>query len=252
MYYDSMEKDTIKSLISYGLTENEAIIYTTLLRKLESSVFALAKETKIPRATVYITLEKMKDVHLVSSFKKNNVLYYTPENPNHLKALLDEKQRILANILPELRAIIDTDKGKPSTKMYTGEEGVKLVLDDTLETMERAHTHTLLAASRSEIIERFPKYFPSWIQKREELGIRTKLIIPESERSQNTFPKNVLRETRHLPDNFAFVSTIHIYGNKVALFNLKENEIYSIVIESEPIVQTFTQFFNLVWQSAKE
>lgn len=245
-----MEKETIKSLISYGLTENEAKIYIALLQKLEASVFNIAKHTSIPRATVYITLEKMKSMNLVSSLKKNNVLYYTPENPNRLKMLLDEKQKVLTEILPILSSITDTDKEKPGVRMYTGEEGIKIALEDILETMERKHTYILLAASRSEIMKKFPKYFPVWVKRREALRIRTKLLLPESERSTAVFKKNELRDTRYIDDQFSFISTIEIYGNKIALFSLKDDEVYSIIIESGPIVKTFTQFFDLVWEKA--
>lgn len=80
-----MDKNVINSLVSYGLTSNEASIYVCLLRKLEASVFEIAKETGISRATVYITLEKMKELKLVSLLRKNNVQYFTPENPEDCK-----------------------------------------------------------------------------------------------------------------------------------------------------------------------
>jgi hypothetical protein len=147
-----------------------------------------------------------------------------------------------------LSAIINTNQDKPTVKMYTGEDGVKVVLEDILTTMQEKRTLTLLAASRSEIIQRFPKYFPKWMQRRESLNIRTKLILPESERTTTSFQTNPLRETRYLPKGFT--STIEIYGTKMAIFNLKDGEIYSIVIESGPIVQTFIQFFNTVWENA--
>lgn len=246
-----MDTKLIKSLIAYGLTENESKIYISILRKLEASVFEIAKDTGIPRATVYITLEKMKGLKIISSLKKNNVLYYTPENPSRLKVLAEEKEKIISELLPELSAIIDTDQEKPNVKMYTGAEGVKIALEDILETMKRENSHVLLAASRSEITKLFPKYFPEWLKRRETLGIRTKLILPEIERTTSVFQENSLREIRYLPESFGFKATIHIYGNKMAVFNLKESEVYSIVVESEPIVQSFTQFFLFAWENTK-
>lgn len=246
-----MDKKLINSLISYGLTENEARIYISLLKKLEASAFEISKDTNIPRATVYITLEKMKAEKIVSSLKKNNVQYFTPENPKALERLLEEKQKNLSEILPELNSIIDTSKESPNVHMYTGDEGVKIALDNILESMKRSNNHVLLAASQSEILDRLPKYFPEWMKRRESLSIKTKLILSELERGNGAFKPNELRETRYLPNNFIFKATVEIYGNKMAVFNLKEGEIYSIIIESEPIVQTFTQFFNFTWENAK-
>jgi len=245
-----MDKKLVDSLISYGLTENEAKLYLSLLRKLEASVFVLAKETHIPRATVYITLEKMKEAGLVSSLKKNNVLFYTPENVNRLKALLDEKEKKLKEILPELSALVDTDKERPDTRIYIGEEGVKIVLEDILDTMERENLHNLYAASHSEIMKYFPKYFPNWLKRREALGIRSKLILPEKERGDHVFDPNEFRETKFLPDQFPFEATVEIYGKKLAIFSLKNNEVYSLIIESRPAVEIFKQFFLFAWEHA--
>ncbi len=245
-----METKLEKSLISYGLTRNEAAIYVCLLRKLEAPVFDISKETGISRATVYLTLENMKNLKLVSAFRKNNVQYFTPENPSRLKMMIDEKKAVLDAVLPELSAIIDTDREKPAVRMYTGSAGVKIVLEDILETLERKNEQTLLAASRTEILDRFPGYFPEWIKRREKLNIKSRLILPESERKKHAFEVNEMREVKYVPDEFGFKAMIEIYANKMAVFNLREGEIYSIVIESEPIVQTFKQLFGFAWTNA--
>ncbi len=247
-----MNKNMINSLVSYGLTVNEASIYVYLLKKLEATAFQIAKETSIPRATVYITLDKMKEQKLISLLRKNNVQYYTPENPSRLKMIIEEKNSILTEILPELSAIINTEGEKPDVRMYTGASGVKIVLEDILETLQRKNDHSLSAASRSEILDRFPQYFPEWIKRREKLKIKSRLILPESERKRHSFEPNEMRELRFLPDTFGFKAMLELYGNKMAVFNLKEGEIYSIVIESEPIVQTFKQFFSFAWENASQ
>lgn len=247
-----MDKTLINSLISYGFTSNEATIYLYLLQTLEASVFEIAKETSIPRATVYITLEKMKKTLLVSSLKKNNVLYYTPESTTRLKKILDDKQKTLEEVLPQLNALINTDNSKPNTRIYIGQEGVKIVLEDILETMRIEKLHTLLAASRSDVVRYFPKYFPEWLKRREALSIRTKLIIPEKERIDHVFDPNKLRETRFLPNGFIFDATVEIYGNKLAFFSLKDGEVYSIIIESHPVADMFKQFFLFAWEHANK
>lgn len=245
-----MNKNIQNSLISCGLTNNEATIYICLLKKLEATVFQIAKETGIPRATVYITLEKMKEQRLVALLRKNNVQYFTPENPSRLKMMIEEKEEILSSILPELNAIIDTDTDKPDVRLYTGANGVKIVLEDILETLARSKDRHLMAAARSEILERFPSYFPEWIKRRETMGVKSKLLLPAAEKTRHAFEPNELREVRYIPDAFGFKAMIEIYGNKMAVFNLREDEIYSIMIESEPIVQTFKQLFSFAWEQA--
>jgi len=246
-----MDKNVANLLISYGLTSNESNIYICLLKKPEIAVFEISQKTGIPRATVYITLEKLKKQKLVSSLKKNNIQYFTPENPSRLQTLIKEKDDILSELLPKLNSMIDTERGGTDVKMYTGIDGVKIVLQDILETMKKLDNRILLAASNSEILNRLPSYFPHWLKEREGLNIRTKLILPETERIKHIFESNMLREVRYLSSGFDFKATIEIYGNKIAIFNLKEDEVYSIIIESEPIIQTLKQFFLFAWENAK-
>ncbi len=245
-----MEIKLLHALVAYGFTENEAKIYLALLRKMEASAFEIAKTTNIPRTTVYLTLEKMKRTQLVSSIKKNNVLHYTPEKISNLRAILLEKQQALEAILPQLNALIDTDKEKPNTRMYLGAEGRKIVLNDIIETMEYEKLQTLYAASHTKLMEDFPKYFPNWLKRREALGVRTKLILPENERSDHVFKSNELRETKFLPDKFPFEATIEIYGKNIAIFFSKNGEMYSIIIESRQAAEIFKQFFLFAWNHA--
>lgn len=247
-----MDTKIVKSLISYGLTENEASIYIALLEKLEATVFEIAQKTEIPRATVYLTLEKMKKLGLVSALKKNNVLYFTPESTKRLSELLESRRQSLEEILPELNALIDIDSKKPTIRMYTGRDGVKIVLEDILETMARQKINILYAASHSELLEMLPKYFPNWQKKREAQHIRTKLILPEGDRAKHPFPSNELRETRYLPKGFPFQATVELYGNKIAVFSFRDKEIHSIIIESSPTVEMFAQFFLFAWEHAEK
>ncbi len=119
-----------EQLKGFGLSENEASLYLSLIRKNPQTAFTLAKDTAIPRATVYITLESLEKKTLVSSYKKNNVLYYLPESPSRFEKILDEKKRILESLVPELRGLISTTDITPSVKLYSGEDGARIVLDD--------------------------------------------------------------------------------------------------------------------------
>ncbi len=242
-----MEIDT--ALRTYGLSKNETVIYLFLLKKLEATAFAIAKETGIPRTTVYANCELLKQSGLISQSKKNNVAYFEIENPKQLLNSLKEKEAIIQEVFPQINALIDREHVSPVAKLYTGADGMKLVLEDVLETCTQEKIKRLYATSQPELFDYLPKFFSAWVARREEAGIYTQLIIGEDVRSE-TIPlhSNVMRETRFLPSKYPIECSVDIYGNKLAFFSFKNSELYSVIVESPTIANLFRQFFLFTWE----
>lgn len=235
-----------QALEQYGFTINEASIYLHLLKHIEATAFETAKSTDIPRSTVYITLESLKKRGFVSQFKKNNVSYYAVESPNRLLSALKQKEEIIESIMPEIRALTTKNLDIPIVKLYTGIDGIKIGLEDTLETLKNKKIKQLLATSQPNMLESLPKYFPNWLKQREDLGVFTRLILPANAREY--LQSNELREVRFLGKKFPFSSPVTIYGDKVAFFSFEGSEPYCIIVQSKSISNMFTQFFLFAWE----
>ena len=233
----------LTKLKELGITEKEGKIYTYLLKVIEAPVYNIAKDTEIPRTTAYASLESLKKQGLVSSFRKNNVLHYTPENPNKILAILKHKEEIAAELIPSLQLLSLGNHIKPSVKMFTGKKGMKLALEDILETLKKTGEKSLLAASYPDVMDALPKYYHEWVKQREKLGVATKMIVPESARNRKKFYEGHNREVRFMPEPYLFQCSMDIYSNKVVFFSLKEGTIYSIILESSTISDAFLRFF---------
>lgn len=242
-------KNLSKQLSQFGLSENESLLYIALLRKNPQTAFALAKETLIPRPTVYITLHSLEKKTIVSPYKKNNVLYFLPESPTRFERMFDEKKKILESLIPELRGLISTTDITPAVKLYSGEDGARIVLDDIYDRPIEKGIREFLTISHPEFRTYFPKYLPEKLKEKNRLGIRTCLIAPESERGglPKEYGNDDFRETRFLPNEFPFQGTLIIYGEKTALFSSKDDEVYSIILESPIMTNIFRQFFLFTW-----
>ena len=237
-----------KILKNSVFTENEAAIYTALLKHSESTAFHLAKETEIARTTTYHTLEALQAQNYVSSWKKNNVIYYTAESPNQILKLQEEKQRMIKSILPELLQLRGRGSLLPAAKLYMGVKGVKFVWDDILETLERDNIRELRAFSSLDAMNVLPKYFPEWLKRREKLNIFSYLITAsEKDLDDPSLKSNQFRETRLLPSDSPF-GTLDIYGNKIAFLSFKEKEIYAIIIESPAVANMLRSLFIATWK----
>lgn len=245
--------DTLKQ---YGLSEAEAKIYLTLLKEVEASVFTLSKKTGIPRTTVYTNLESLKNQGLVLDFKKDSVLYYTPESPHTLVKILDTKRENIQSIMPNLDALIGSSEVKPQIRLYTGKEGVRSVKEDIISTLRSSDEKILRCIANGDMFKLLPKYFPTWVEKRAQEKIHAQLILPyEAKKDKKNFIEEenvkVLREVRFLPAGMQYNCSVNIYGNKVAFFSLKKSETSAVILESHTISDMFKQFFVFNWEILK-
>jgi sugar-specific transcriptional regulator TrmB len=233
-----------------GFSENEATIYTSLLRHAEATAFMLAKETGIARTTAYHTLDSLTAQGYVSSWKKNNVIYYSAESPNRLLKIQQEKEALIRSAIPELMSLRGHDRLMPAAKLYMGSSGVKFVFDDILETLDRENIRELHAFSNLDMLSMLPKFFPQWLKRREQLKIFSYLITSSAgdRTSDPDLVTNSYRETRLLPSGSPIHGTIDIYANKLAFFSFKEKEEYAIIIESPAIANMLRNLFLSMWK----
>ena len=237
-----------KLLEKYGLTDRESDVLINLYGHTDATSFKISKETGIPKTTVYDILESLKTKGLVNSWKKNNIAYYYCESPLQLKKVLEEKMLLAEQIIPELQ-ILSQDKERPSTKMYSGERGIKIVLDDVIETSKNQKLNTIEAIFTEDMGIFFPKYTARWVSEREKSGIRIKIIQPSTETSDNRwFENNSFRETRLMPGNFPIQGSMIFYGSKIAFFSVRDNQMYSVIIESNIFSNMIRQLFMFTWE----
>ena len=241
------------NLKKFGLSNKEAQVYITLIKKVEVSAYALSIETGIPRATLYEILDGMKDQGLVQISRVNGVKMYTAESPNRLIKLIKEKEEAIHQILPNLLALSSKKEVSPSVKLYLGREGVTRVLDDILDTLSVHKDKQLYAIAGTKLHHDHPSTLKSWIVRREKLGIPSKLIAYDygTGKEPDLYPTNNFRETRLIPPKFAFDTTLDIYADKVAIFSEIDGKEHSLIIESPSISETFKKFHQFMWEHAK-
>ena len=239
-------KEVVRLLEQYGFSENEAAVYVFLLGSFEPTAFEVSKATDIPRTTVYVTLESLKKQGFVSQTRRNNIARFSAESTNRLMQLLKQKEEVVNELMPYIRALASRHVDAPTAKLFIGLEGVRAGLDDIIETLKSRKIREIHATSQPELMEYLPKYFPRFLQAREELGVFTKLILPYAARAY--LPANELREVRILPEGFPFDCSVTIYADKCAFFSARESDSYCVIIESISITDMVRQFFLFTWE----
>ncbi len=238
-----------QNLIDYGLNNREASIYLYLLSNKDQTVFQVSKDLHLPRTTVYSDLERLKDRDLVGIFKKNQVAYWYAEHPRRLVKEAESKSSMIKEIFPELESMMQKNTLYPEVRFYEGKDAIKDIIGEFYDVFETRVNRNLYTISHPELLDNFPKYLPSALERKNRLKIFTHLLAPAFTKELNlpAYTNDEFREVRFIPDQFKFNSTIMVMEGRVALFSLKDGNVYAVTISSDTLSETFKQIFLFVW-----
>src|SRR3989344_3445304 len=113
-----------KSLLSsLGLSEAQAMIYTTALELGESNMQQLSRKSDIKRTSIYNFIDELKNRGLIVETRKKKHKVYSAVHPRQLLEIEKTKIIELEHAMPELLAIQNKSKTKPRVTFYDGIEG---------------------------------------------------------------------------------------------------------------------------------
>ncbi len=240
-----------QSLKQYGLSQEQIDVYLFLIKNSDETPFSISRETRIPRTTVYRILEDLRNTGIVTIFKKNNIAHYTAENPRRLLVRLKEKEAAVSEIIPAIDSLLQNKGNLPQAKLYVGKNGARVGLDVLYEYFEKKGLKQMYTYSHPDLSKHLPKYLGTKINQRKKMGISLKLIAPSLASNPDLvhYQADESRDVRYLPAKFPFEGSMIMGGSMAVCFSLKDNELHTIVLESESIVKMFIQFFLFMWDS---
>lgn len=244
----------LQQLIELGLYEDEAKVYLACLELGGGYVSAIAKRAQVHRVTCYHTLDNLVKKGLLSFTTQHNTKVYKPEAPDLIVKKQAEKLVAAKRILPELKALLINQSFKPNIRFVEGKEGIKSILEETLNTAEEIVGYTNV----DKLVALFPEYLYYYSEERQKRKIRSRHLSPYTKLSKTFlstyFPHDKKREIAEIlyvdPKEFEFENEVYVYGNKVATLSLEKNELIGVVTESPIIAKTHRSIFNLSWLGA--
>lgn len=139
-----MSNSLEKNLEFLGLTKEESRVYIAAIQVGSQPASIIASKADLKRETCYYTLKKLLKRGLMSTFIKNNVTYYTAEEPQKLISQSQAQVDIAHQIVPELTALMNTSATQAKIKFYQGTSGIRTVMEDILKYSGEALTYTNL------------------------------------------------------------------------------------------------------------
>ena len=109
---------SLQTLIDYGMTPKEALLYTTALQHPQTSISALARMTGEHRVTTHNLCKKLAAEGLGTVTTRNKLLCFTAADPSVLAQKLQAKQEALTASLPDLLGLLPQDRAALDVHYY--------------------------------------------------------------------------------------------------------------------------------------
>jgi len=233
----------IEKLKEAGLTENESKIYLALLEIGPANAGLISRKSGLHRRVVYDSLDMLIQKGLVGYIKRNNTRLFQAANPERVRELLEEKEKILDEIMPKMIELYSKSKEKEETNFYVGINGLKTIFEDQINTGKE-----ILILGASNLAYEILEFYFHWFDKRrKERKIKTRIIAHEKIKSN--LP---LSEIRYLPKKYHSPLAVNVYGKKVALILWDREKPLAILINNERISNGYKNYFEILWKIARK
>jgi sugar-specific transcriptional regulator TrmB len=243
----------IKAFESVGIPKMQTKVYLDLLKNKESSATQVSKRTRMHRANVYDTLNKLKERNLVylSTKEGRQVFAALPT-----EMILNEEKDKLENLKSAMNYINTTYVSGQTPKVYTleGLNAIKSILFNLLEKKSDvwiyglAENENIIKVLNDRLmhsfhIERIKKHIELKLLfyklPNEEIKTLSNLKFTEAKLLPKTQQSKTSQITQIVCDGFVYI-TLWIHP------------IYTIVIENEVIAKEYLDFYSILWDYSKE
>ncbi len=245
-----------KLLEEIGLTRGEIIVYTTLLKLGETTTGKIVEEAQISSGKIYEILEKLIKKGLASYILKDKTKYFSAASPNRILDYvrerendLKQKEEELKKELPFLTDLVGAKIKKHETRLFKGIRGFQTAIFEALDALTSEDDVLGMGIISTKGVA-YNTLWRKWHAQRVKRRIKCRIIF--SDRSTDYFkyfikmPHTKVRVLKGITP-----AAVDVMGNTVLILTHgKEPSVLSIT--NEEIAQSFTTFFNSLWNISKE
>jgi len=235
--------DTSK-LEEIGLTRNQALVYTALLKLGSVTVKEVIKESGLHSSRVYESLERLQKLGLTGFVVKDYKKYFQAAHPRKLFEYLDEKKEIILQVLPELEQLEGMKKEEINASVYKGKEGLKTIHSEMLKENKDIY----LIGAKGVIFDELPYFMPGFEKQR--IKKKLKFIgLWDKKEVRDRIIKKPFFQGKTFPMGFESNAVVNIFGGKVAIVLWKERYPTGFLIENKDVAEAFRKWFRFMYQN---
>lgn len=246
-----------KILIEAGLSEEQALVYGTLLDRGPMRASALSTWVGVKRGLVYKVLEQLEAMNLVEKKGgEGTVALFAPLHPSRLLDIIEARAKsilltkeTLTYSLGSLSSKFNLLSGKPNVQFFEGKDGVAKVIRDSYS----AKTEILTYADNEAMNKYYPELNKENVEARKKFKVKKRIISIDTlyihELAKNDDPEITERRVVDSIDHFA--TAMQIYDNKVTYITLDPEKSIGVIIEDSTIFRMHKTLFETLWNGAK-
>lgn len=251
-------------LIQLWFNNYESIILEVLYNFSPVWVSYISKKTKIPRSSIYTTLNLLVEKWIVWITYKNEVKQFIVEDLGVLERKLEEEKNKInhkINLIPELentiKKIQNTNVQVPNITNYEWKEWLKKIY---LDMLRDAPKNSVMYIIRNEFIWNSDWEFTQdrdWNKisrsLKEKKWIKTMLILNDTitERKKEDYYKNTsLLEYKFIKKEYLFVDfALYILDDTISMISLENNNLVWIKIINSNLAKNQKNIFMNIWKN---
>lgn len=240
-----------RTLEDTGLTPALAKIYLAALELGAGLPTHIARRANIKRPTLYQLLPDLLEKGLISTIVRGKRRYLMASDP---EVYLDKRRVEIARLeqlLPQLRALLNTTTVKPIISVHEGVEGLKYVYMDNLKAKKPILEFLGLEKIHPDIENYTTGYYiPERINRR--LPIKILISGPTRYGKFNLITDlKSFREVKQIDSKkFPIPLDVYIYGQSVSFIIYRvDSEPVGVIIRSKEIATTMMTLFLLAWEN---
>ncbi len=258
---NTKQKSNIVGILEkLGLGENEARLYSVMLRYPKSTVQELTTRSSFPRTMLYYVLNQLSEKRLVSTSKDKWRTLYIAENPERLYELLShrekefEKQsRAVREIIPELKNKYRLAGRRPGVRIFEGIEEYRKALEDIIISKPKIIFAYESLGKKKPGLEVRELHEHRRIVKKIQKHV---LFFENKEAAQNLTKRRYddftqFRNTGALSVN-NFDVDLMLYDGKMLYTSYDEREPTAILIEDKALYTMQQNLFLSLWIKAED
>jgi len=240
-----------------GLTKSEIQVYLALLKLGQTTAGPIVDESKVTRSKIYDILERLKNKGLVSYITKESTKYFSAADPKNILHYLDQKEKdiqdekkAVTEILPQLVLQQTLSQKEKIAEIFIGMRGMQNAFSTLIDKFDPNETYYAFGAGRGENTPQIQIFFSKLHQQRIKKKIHSKIIFNESSRGLFTLQeKSKFVNARYL--KVITPAPINIYKN-ITIIAILNQEPITFLIQNKETADSFKEYFQIMWASAKE
>ncbi len=241
-------KDILEDLTKLGLSDKEALVYSTLLSLGETGSSPIILATGLHGQYVYQSLYSLESKGLVQRVIKKGRNKFSAKDPSVLSELANNQQKIADSLSKRLGEIVILPGGQ-RFETIQGEESFVSKEFELLRDAPANSTLLIIGGEGDQYFEIMRSRLGEYEKIRLDKKITIRYLGSESQRlsllkSQET---RRLFEFRLLPGLFTGEVNTNIYSNLI-FFNIFGDPSTKVVIRDPKVAESYSQFFETLWK----